>query len=287
MANTASFKTQAAHVGKTAAMRRGYVDGPYGQIHYLHAGEGRPLVMLHQAIMTANQFDYVFAPLIEHGFRPIAPDLPGFGLSDRTPCEPTVADYASVVPAVLDALGIQRAAVVGHHTGALVANEVAIQYPERVIANILCGPLFIGEEQRAALIADICGRERAFKALPHAAHMNQIAEARERYAGDSISAERISDYVVQAMMAVQRGAYWYGHNAGLNYRQEETLMAITQPTLLLTNTGDLLHASALKAKAMRPDFDFIELEGGGIDIVDQQPQQWSAAIAKFLSDHPE
>ncbi|AXB80069.1 alpha/beta fold hydrolase [Novosphingobium sp. P6W] len=268
-------------------MRRAYVDGPYGQIHYLDAERGRPLVLLHQAIMTANQFDYVFEPLIKLGFRPIAIDLPGFGLSDPTPFVPKVSDYAPVVPAVLDALGISRAAIVGHHTGALVVNEVAINYPERVSANVMCGPLFISEEQRAALIADICGREKAFTALPHAAHMNKVAEARERYAGTSVSAARISDYVVQAMMAMQRGAYWYGHNAGLHYRQEDALMKISQPTLLLTNTGDLLYESAKIAKNMRPDFIFKELQGGGIDIVDQQPEEWSSSIADFLSNHPQ
>lgn len=263
-------------------MRRAYADGPYGQIHYLDAGKGRPLVLLHQAVMTANQFDRVFAPLVSHGFRPIAIDLPGFGLSDKPPFEPKIGDYAPVVPAVLDALGIRRAAIVGHHTGALVTNEVAIRYPERVVANVICGPLFIPDEQRAALIADIGGRERAFRALPHAAHMNQLAEARERYAMGTISPERISDYVVQAMLAFQRGAYWYGHNAGLTYRQEEPLMKIRQPTLLLTNTGDMLYQSALRAREMRPDFKLVELQGGGIDIVDQQPEQWSAAIADFL-----
>lgn len=263
-------------------MRRGYADGPYGQIHYLDAGKGQPLVLLHQAVMTGNQFDRVFAPLVRHGFRPIAIDLPGFGLSDKPPFEPKVSDYAPVVPAVLDALSIARAVIAGHHTGALVTNEVAIRFPERVVANVICGPLFIPDEQRAALIADIGGRERAFRALPRAAHMNQLAEARERYAMGTISADRISDYVVQAMLAFQRGAYWYGHNAGLTYRQEKPLMEIRQPTLLLTNTGDMLYKAALKAKEMRPDFQLVELQGGGIDIVDQQPEEWSAAIARFV-----
>ena len=63
-------------------MRRAYADGPYGQIHYLDAVKGRPLVLLHQAVMTANQFDRVFAPLVAHGFRPLAIDLPGFGLKE-------------------------------------------------------------------------------------------------------------------------------------------------------------------------------------------------------------
>nr|WP_246350774.1 alpha/beta hydrolase [Sphingobium boeckii] len=267
-------------------MRRGYIDGPYGQIHYLDGLVGRPLLLLHQSIMTANQFDYVFAPLMAHGIRPIAIDYPGFGMSDPTPFVPAIRDYAETVPLVFDALGLERAAIGGHHTGALVANEAAVRFPDRVGAVILGGPFIVSEDQRQALIDDILVREKAFTALPGAAHMVQVAAARERYSLGTISPARIGDYVVQAMAALSHGAYWYGHNAGFSYRQEETLMQITQPTLILTNTGDMLYESALTAHRMRPDFAFTALNGGGIDIVDQQPQQWADAIAAFLADVP-
>lgn len=105
---------------------RHYADGPFGQVHFQVLGEGAPLVLLQQAPMTSGQFDNVYAPLAIRGFRVIGIDMPGFGMSDPTPGVPTIGDYEQIVPAVLDALGLAQAAVLGRHTGALVATEAAV-----------------------------------------------------------------------------------------------------------------------------------------------------------------
>jgi len=263
-------------------LRRGYADGPCGQIHYWDGGTGKPLVLVHQAIMSANEYDYVFQPFLERGIRPIALDLPGFGLSDPPASPPGIADYAATIPPLLDALGIQRAAIGGHHTGALVSNEAANLYPDRISACILGGPLLISDNVRQALITDIVDREKAFTALPEAAHMMEVARIRERYADGTVSLNRITDYVVQAMQAYAMGTYWYGHAAAFEYRQEGPLMALRQPTLILTNTGDMIYQAALDAHRMRPDFAFHAIDGGGIDILDQSPLEWANAAADFL-----
>jgi len=267
-------------------MRRAYADGPFGQIHFQYAPAGRPLVLLHQAIMSSEQFANVFAPLAAHGLRPIAIDLPGFGMSDAPPAPPTIADYARAVWPVLDALGICTAAVAGHHTGALVATEAALAHPERIDAVVIAGPLVIDDAERAAMVENLVEREKLFRPLPGGAHFVAFSAIREQLAAGTIAPERISDYVVQAMQAWQRGAYWYGHNAAFAYHHEEPLRRLAQPTLLLTNSGDMTHPAALAAKALRPDFAYAELAGGGIDICDQQPEAWADAIAAFLADTP-
>jgi pimeloyl-ACP methyl ester carboxylesterase len=267
-------------------MRRAYVDGPFGQIHFQSAAEGRPLVLLHQAIMASGQFDAVFAPLAAQGLRPIAIDLPGFGLSDAPHTPPTIAEYARAVMPVLDALGISVAAVAGHHTGALVATELALADPARVDALILHGPMILSDVERADMIETLVEREKQFRALPGGAHFVAFTQIRETLAAGTIPPARISEYVVQAMMALQHGAYWYGHNAAFAYHHEAPLARIVQPTLLLTNTGDMTHSAALAARALRPDFAWSEIAGGGIDICDQAPQAWADAIADFLAAHP-
>jgi pimeloyl-ACP methyl ester carboxylesterase len=267
-------------------MRRGYADGPFGQLHFQDAGAGRPLILLHQAIMSSAQFDNVFAPLMARGLRPIAIDMPGFGMSDPPGFPPAIADYARSVLPVLDSLNIGRAAVAGHHTGALVATELALAHVDRIQAVILAGPMIIGEDERKAGVEQLVDREKAFRAQPHGVHFTEIAEIREMLAAGTIGDERISAYVVQAMQAYAHGAYWYGHNAAFAYRHDEPLRRLVQPTLLLTNSGDLTHPSAIAARAMRPDFDWFEIEGGGIDICDQAPQPWAGAIADFLDRHP-
>ncbi|MFZ1625969.1 MAG: alpha/beta fold hydrolase, partial [Gammaproteobacteria bacterium] len=112
-------------------IRKGYAEGRWGQIHYMECGhegghgygheheKGLPLLLLHQSPTDSVQFARVMRPLAVRGIHAIAIDLPGFGGSDTPPAPPTVADYAHIVPAVLDQLGIDSASVLGHHTGAI------------------------------------------------------------------------------------------------------------------------------------------------------------------------
>lgn len=267
---------------QSISMRRGYADGPFGQIHYQMAPEGRPLVLLHQAVMHSDQFTNVFGPLAARGLRPIAIDMPGFGMSDATADVPTIADFSAVVMPVLDALGIDRAIVAGHHTGALVSTEVGLRHPDRVDAVVMGGTLVMPDQQRLAMRDEFAEREKGFVPLPGAAHMAAMYETRARYADGTISVERLNDYVTQAMVA--RGPYWHGHYAAFGYDHASAIRALTVPALILTNSGDMIHDAAVAARALRPDFAYAEIEGGGIDIVDQEPRQWADAIADFVAE---
>ena len=74
-------------------------------------------------------------------FRAIAWDAPGYGESDRLAAEsPTAADYADSFAALLDALGIARAVVVGSSLGALIAGAFAARRPERTAGLLLLNP---------------------------------------------------------------------------------------------------------------------------------------------------
>ena len=97
-------------------------------------GAGTPVVLLHGFPDTSALWRHQVAALTAAGFRTIAPDMRGRGRSDRPP---EVADYALTkivgdVTGIMDALGIQRAHVVGHDWGAVVAWAVAMFAPDRV-----------------------------------------------------------------------------------------------------------------------------------------------------------
>jgi pimeloyl-ACP methyl ester carboxylesterase len=97
-------------------------------------GSGTPVVLLHGFPDTAVLWRHQVAALAGAGFRAIAPDMRGRGRSDRPP---EVADYALTkivadVTGIMDALGVQRAHVVGHDWGAAVAWLVAMLAPTRV-----------------------------------------------------------------------------------------------------------------------------------------------------------
>ncbi|HWU02771.1 MAG TPA: alpha/beta hydrolase [Novosphingobium sp.] len=262
--------------------RRGYADGPFGQVHYQVLGEGAPLVLLHQAPMTSGQFDWVYEPLARRGICAIGIDMPGFGGSDPAPGVPRVEDYGQCVVPVLDALGIAQAAVLGHHTGSMAATEAALQNPGRISAVILNGPMPLSAQERESFMANGHKRERDLVAVSGGAHFNEIFAARERLAAGSLPMERIGQFVVQALSG--RGEYWHGHHAAYQYRHEDSLPLIRQRALILTNTGDMIYGHAKRAHEIRPDLPFVALEGGGVDIVDQHSEAWAEVVAEFVKN---
>jgi len=129
--------------------RRGYADGPYGQVHFRDTGgDGIPIILCHMCPQTSKQFTAVYELFQKRGIRAIGVDTPGFGESDPTPFVPAVQDWAPAFVAVLDHLGISKAHFLGHHTGSKTATEVALQFPERVGKLVLQGPTPYTEERR-------------------------------------------------------------------------------------------------------------------------------------------
>jgi pimeloyl-ACP methyl ester carboxylesterase len=99
-------------------------------------GEGPAVVLLHAGIADRRMWAEHLGPLAAAGYRVIAPDLPGFGDAPV----PTAQTHWLDVIETLDALGIERAALVGNSFGAAVALRVAVVAPEKVGALVLAAP---------------------------------------------------------------------------------------------------------------------------------------------------
>jgi len=87
---------------------KGYLPGPYGQVHYYESGDGPPLVLAHQSPVCGRQFEQAMPLLAKAGLRAIAVDTPGFGMSDLPTVPPDIAGYADAFLSVLDGLEIDR-----------------------------------------------------------------------------------------------------------------------------------------------------------------------------------
>jgi pimeloyl-ACP methyl ester carboxylesterase len=259
---------------------RGYANGPFGQVHFQDTGSGAPLILCHQAPQSSRQFDNVYGPLAKRGIRAIGVDTPGFGLSDVTPFVPKIEDWAKAIPPVLDALGIAKTDVLGHHTGGMIATEVALQFPDRVRKLIINGPLPEEEEKRKKRLEGVEEREKNFVYRDNGSHLAESFLGRWRMYGEGADPKLTTRVIVEKFAGY--GPFWYGHHAAFVYDHAAALKKIKQPTLILTNTGDQIYENAKVAKQIRPDFAFVELQGGGVDIVDQQPEAWADAVANFL-----
>jgi len=261
--------------------RRGYADGPFGQVHFQDCGgEGPPLLLCHQSPMTSRQFDNVYGLLLEKGIRAIGIDTPGFGNSSAPDHVPTVEEYATAFPPVLDHLNISQAAVLGHHTGALIATEISLQFPDRVNSLILNGPCPFTEEELVPWREYVNVHEKNFTHKADGSHLQEMFAKRWQWAEPGSDPSLYTRYIVESLQGF--GPFWYGHNAAFEYDHNKTLPKITHRTMILINTGDVIYEQAKKAHAMRPDFEFAEIQGGSIDITDQRPEEWVELVSKFV-----
>jgi pimeloyl-ACP methyl ester carboxylesterase len=110
------------------------------KLHYYEKGEGEPLLLVHgmgQSLYTWRQSIDFFA---DNGFNVIAPDMAGFGYSGHLNIYYTVEEYALVIGAFLDALGVKKTHIAGFSTGALAALEYTATHPKRVGRLVLVSP---------------------------------------------------------------------------------------------------------------------------------------------------
>jgi len=98
--------------------------------------ERPPLLLIHGAGGTHQDMPVYLRRMA--GAQAIAPDLPGHGQS-AAPGRQTITDYAADMVALLDALSIDRANVAGHSMGGAIAQQIALDAPERVNALVLMG----------------------------------------------------------------------------------------------------------------------------------------------------
>jgi pimeloyl-ACP methyl ester carboxylesterase len=119
-----------------------FVDVPGARLHVVEKGEGPALLMIHGLAGQLRHFTYGVVDELAGDFRVIAVDRPGSGYSVRsTGASATLNAQADVMAALLDALKIDRAVVVGHSLGGAVALALAQRHPERVKALALVAPL--------------------------------------------------------------------------------------------------------------------------------------------------
>ena len=124
----------------------------FGITAFSVTGQGTPIVLIHGVGMRQQ----VWAPQVRdlgRDFKVITYDMLGHGQSDVPPEGVQLTCYAEQLLALLDHLGIQRAHVIGHSMGALIALEFALNYPQRCLRVAALNAVFCRTpEQSEAVI---------------------------------------------------------------------------------------------------------------------------------------
>jgi len=260
-------------------MKRAYADIPEGQVHYRTEGTGSPLLLLHQSVCSSDEYSRVI-PFLSKDYHVIAMDTLGFGGSDKPPRPYKIPDYARSVVSFLDALGIDEANVVGHHTGASIAVELAAAYPQRVHKLVISGCPFHGERN----VSLFPGYVEAFKPLEitaDGAYMQQIWEKLQICTPEDRPDIRY-EVAVEYFKAGARGeeAHW----ASKFFDTRPRLPLIKCPTLVLSGRKDLFPSTVEEVRELIPEAKSLIIEGErtGIPILRESPQAFAEAVLGFF-----
>ena len=260
--------------------RRSYVDAPTGQVHvYDTGGEGSPLLLFHQSPTSSIDFFGVFPALQAAGFRVIAIDAPGMGLSDALDRPTNMDDFVDAAFAVMDTLKIERADAVGFHTGAQIAVEAAARAPARFGKLVLYGIALTTDVERQAFWDMIVPHEQeGAMHIPVPGGQNlkdRYARLEERFGPKTAQHMLMSNLMAGPTM-------WYAHNAALTSDVAPAYAAVDHPILFITHPGEMLDAHSRAAHAMKPTSTLKVLDLCGGVAMDNAPEAFAGAIMEFL-----
>jgi len=266
--------------GAGSRVERRFVSTRHGRIHVAIAGAGFPVLLLHQTPRSWDEYRDVL-PLLGRDFRVIAMDTPGFGDSDRLAGVPSIELWAQSALGLLDALDEPYAAIVGHHTGAAIAVEVAAAATTRVRALVLSACPFVDAARRAKhagmrVIDDVETRTDGV-------HLAELWARRQPFypAGDT---DLLRRFMIDALRAGEMAAE--GHRVVNRYRMEDRLGHIQCPTLVIAPTGDPhAHPVAPKVAGAIGGSILRELSGGMVPLPDQMPEAFVGLVRDFVIAH--
>ena len=260
-------------------VERRFVRLAHGAVHCAVAGSGRPILLLHQTPRSWDEYRDVLPILARAGYRAIAMDTPGFGDScGLDSSDDSIEAWAEVAVGLLDALDLDRAAIVGHHTGAVIALEICAAYADRVDAAVLSSAPFVDAAYRAAHSGRAVVDEVERGA--DGSHLVELWRLRRPfYPADS--GELLERFLVDALKAGDRAAE--GHRVVARYEMERRLPLVRCPVLLVDAVDDP-HASPFveRLHAELPASTVARIPGGMVPLPDQLPEEFATAIVSFL-----
>lgn len=208
-------------------------------------------------------------------------DMVGFGMSPSVSAPHTIEAMAAGSLALLDALQVDVAFVLGHHTGAAVAQELAVQAPHRVAALILSAMPWVDETTRAG--GHVAAVDDA-PATEDGSHLLELWRQRLPYY-PSGRPDLLNRFIRDALTPGLDPTD--GHRAVNRYEMEKRIGAVTAPVLILVPSEDPFAVEALPSvKAALTGTSLIEVrsvQGGHIPAMEQCAEQVAGHVRDFLA----
>ena len=268
-------------------VRKGYVDGRFGQIHYRMAQPeadsgssltARPLICFHMSPYSSVIYERFLGEMGRDRVV-LAMDTPGFGESDPPSSPPTISDYVGAVTDLMDALGLTAVNLMGYHTGSKIALETTLQNPDRVHRLVMVSaPLWTPEE-----LAKITADHGPKPLTEDGSHAKASWQSAVRWSMVGRSLHDIGRVFWAKML--NPGISWWGHNAAFAYDSAAALVKVEHPILVLNPEDDVWEITPrAKTLLQHPESHIHDLPGWSHGFLDLKTQETAALVRGFL-DH--
>jgi 2-hydroxy-6-oxonona-2,4-dienedioate hydrolase len=203
-------------------------------IRYLEDGptDGKILILLHGLGASAERWSRVI-PTLSRDYRVIAPDIIGFGYSDKPAVEYTMDFFIDFFKSFLDNLGISKASIIGSSLGGHIASEFAIRFNHIVEKLVLVSPAGMMRNSNPTL-------DKYIMAALYPEHQRVYEAFSEMvYDSNTLNQEILMDFVNR--MSLPNAKYAFMSTLlGIRYAPRLTgrLSNITAPTLLMWGEND-------------------------------------------------
>jgi pimeloyl-ACP methyl ester carboxylesterase len=272
------------------ASRTAQVDGI--KLHYLTTGHGPAVLLLHGYTQTSRMWRPII-PLLAEKFTVVAPDLPGIGDSGIPKAGLDMKSAAISVHGLVKSLGIEKARVVGHDIGLMVAYAYAAQFPSETEKLVVMDAFLPG----VAGWEDVYNNPGIWHFRFNGPTPEALVKGRERayfeffwndFAADKTKSLPEADRAAYAAAYARPGRMHAGWEYFVSFQQaardfaELSKTKLTMPVLAIG--GEKANGTVLgeQMKLVATDATMVVLKDCGHWVMEEKPKETTEALVKFL-----
>jgi pimeloyl-ACP methyl ester carboxylesterase len=289
-----SNETNITHAQTRVAIEDRFASVNGVRLHYLTAGKGEPVILLHGYAENSHMWRPLILELAKSRLV-IAPDLRGFGQSSKPDSGYDKKTMAQDVHNLATSLGLKRASIVGHDIGLMVAYAYAAQYPTEVDRIVLMDAFLpgVGDWKSVWLLRDlwhfhfygetplklVAGRERIY-----------FEHFWNDFAADPKHSVPEADRRFYAASYAQPGAMRAGFEVFRNFEQDAKDFAqfaqtkLTMPMLVLTGEKASGNFLIEQGRLVASDVNGVVIKGSGHWLMEEAPDQVIPQLLQFLAE---
>jgi pimeloyl-ACP methyl ester carboxylesterase len=262
------------------------------KIHYMTAGSGEPVILLHGYAQSSRMWGPAMDRLAKR-FTVIAPDLPGFGASSIPKDGLDVKTAATRIHALANSLHVTKARVVGHDIGLMVAYAYAAMYPDEVEQLVVMDAFLPGVGDWEATYHDphlwhftfhgptpealVRGRERIY--LNH--FWNDFAADPDHSVSQADRRRYTAEYSRPGRMRAG-WAYFAAFPETARAFAELAKTKLTMPVLSIAGEKGAGNALGEQMKLVATNVTPVVVKGAGHWLIDERPAETLSALEQFL-----